>query len=115
MALKNVIKPYHLLTDGDMSADVTSSAVNVTYTDNIGIQLSWTGSSPVGNFYVQGTIDGSTWTALDFGTIPTAGGAAGDHLLNMNNLPYEQIRVFYDRTSGSGTLQAWVMAKTVGG
>jgi hypothetical protein len=114
MALKNIIKPYKLVDAESMGADITSNSVDVKYSDNIGVQLVWTGS-PVGNFYVQGTIDGSTWTALDFGTIPTSGGAAGDHLLNMNNLPYQKIRVFFDRTSGTGSLTAWVMAKTVGG
>ena len=114
MALKNVIKPKHLVIAGSMSGDITSDPVDVLYSDNVGVQLVFTGT-PTGNFYVQGTIDGSTWTALDFGTIPTAAGAAGDHLLNMNNLPYQQIRVFYDRSSGTGTLDVYVMAKTVGG
>lgn len=114
MALKNIIKPYKLMDAVTMAADATSNAVDVKYSDNVGIQLVWTGT-PVGNFYVQGTIDDTTWTALDFGSIPTSGGAAGDHLLNMNNLPYRKIRVFFDRTSGTGALTAWVMAKTVGG
>jgi hypothetical protein len=114
MALKNIIKPYKLVDAVSMGADVTSASVDVKYSDNIGVQLVFTGT-PTGNFYVQGTIDGDTWTALDFGTIPTATGADGDHLLNMNNLPYQKIRIFYDRTSGSGSLTVWVMAKTLGG
>ncbi len=112
MALKNIIKPYHLLVDGDMSSDVTSDSVDVTYSDNVGLQLIFTGT-PTGNFYVQGTIDESNWSNLAFDATPTAAGAADTHLLNMSLIPYKKIRLFYDRTSGSGTLNVYVMAKTI--
>ena len=112
MALKNIIKPYHLIVDESMGADVTSDPVDVTYSDNVGIQLIFTGT-PTGVFYVQGTIDGTNWSNLSFDSTPSASGADDTHLLNMTQIPYRKIRVFYDRTSGTGTLNAHVMAKTI--
>jgi hypothetical protein len=114
MALKNVIKPYHLMTDGDMSGNLTSNTVDVTYSDNVGIQLTWTGAA-VGTFAVEGTVDESNWSSLSFSSTPSASGGGDTHLLNLNNLPYKRIRVKYTRTSSTGTLQVWVMAKTMGG
>jgi hypothetical protein len=110
--LKNIIKPHHLLVDGDMSGDLTSDPVDVTYSDNVGMQLIFSGS-PTGVFYVQGTIDGSNWSNLSFDTTPTAAGSADTHLLNMTQIPYRKVRLFYDRTSGTGTLNVHVMAKTI--
>jgi hypothetical protein len=110
MALKNIIKPYHLMTDGDMSGNLTSNSVDVTYTDNVGIQLNFTGN-PVGTFAVEGTIDESSWSELSFSSTPSAAGSADTHLLNLNQIPYKKIRVTYTRTSGTGTLNVYVMSK----
>lgn len=110
MALKNIIKPYHLMTDGDMSGNLTSDAVDVTYTDNVGFQLSFTGT-PTGTFSCEGTIDETNWSALSFSSTPQAVGSADTHLLNINQIPYKKLRVKYTRTSGTGTLNVYVMSK----
>jgi hypothetical protein len=112
MALKNVLTPYRLVNAESMGADVTSSSFDITYTDNIGIQLIFTGT-PTGNFYVQGTIDESNWSNLSFDATPTAAGAGDTHLLNISLAPYKKLRVFYDRTSGTGSLTVYVMAKSI--
>lgn len=114
MALKNVIKPYHLMTDGSMAGNLTTDPVDVVYSDNVGFQLIFTGT-PTGTFQCQGSIDNVNWTNLEFSTVPSATGAADTHLFNLNNVPYRKLRVGYTRTSGTGTLNVWVMAKTVGG
>lgn len=120
MALKNVMKPYLLVDAASMGADITSDPFDVTYSDNVGIQLVFIGT-PTGVFEVQGSIDYNdtretgNWSALDFGTAPAASGAADVHLLNINNVPYKKLRVFYDRTSGTGSLSVTIMAKTLGG
>jgi hypothetical protein len=116
MALKNIIKPYHLMVDGDMSGNLTSALVDVTYTDNVGIQLNFTGT-PTGVFAVEGSVDyddhlqTGNWSELTFSTTPSAVGAADVHLLNLNQLPYKKIRVTYTESSGSGTLNIYVMSK----
>lgn len=116
MALKNIIKPFHLMTDGNMSGNLTSDLVDVSYTDNIGFQLNFTGT-PTGDFSVEGSIDyddhlqTGNWSELTFSTTPQALGAADTHLLNLNQVPYKKLRVKYTRTSGSGTLNIYVMSK----
>lgn len=116
MALKNIIKPYHLMIDGDMSGNLTSNIVDVTYTDNVGIQLTFTGT-PSGEFAVEGSVDyddhlsTGNWSELTFSTTPQATGSADTHLLNLNQIPYKKIRVTYTRTSGTGTLNIHVMSK----
>lgn len=110
MALKNIIKPFHLMVDGDMSGNLTSDSVDVTYTDNVGFQLSFTGT-PSGEFACEGTIDEVSWSELTFSSTPQATGSADTHLLNVNQIPYKKLRITYTRTSGTGTLNVYVMSK----
>jgi hypothetical protein len=121
MSGKNSTKPYLWLDATSMGADITSEPTDVRYTDNIGIQLIFTGT-PAGLFYVQGSIDplaetdpaSAAWSNLAFSTTPEATGAAGNHLINLNQIPYTKIRLFYDRTSGSGALTAYVVKRAIG-
>lgn len=110
MALKSIIKPYHLMVDGDMSGNLTSDSVDVTYTDNVGFQLTFTGT-PTGTFSCEGTVDEVSWSPLSFSSTPTASGAADTHLFNINQIPYKKLRVKYTRTSSTGTLNVYVMSK----
>lgn len=110
MALKNIIKPHHLMVDGDMSGSLISDAVDVTYTDNVGFQLTFTGT-PTGVFSCQGTIDEVNWSSLTFSTTPTADGGDDVHLLNINQIPYKKLRIRYSPMMGTGTLNIYVMSK----
>lgn len=115
MSRKNVLTPYHWLVDGDMSsATLTSEETEVTYTDNVGISVSWTGNAE-GVFAVEATIDGVNWSELNFGIAPQATGSADTHLLNLNQIPYKAIRLTYIKTTGTGTLNSYIMYKQTGG
>lgn len=96
-------------------SSVTSNTTNVTYGDNIGIAVNWTGTSPVGTLDIQVSNDGTTWLSLDFGAAIAISGNTGNHLLNIKQLPYAQIRAVYTKTSGTGTLFASLTSKQVGG
>ena len=110
---KNVLTPYHVIVAGDMSGDVTQATpTNIQYADNVSVQLNFTGT-PTGTFEIQGSLDQSNWVPLVFSTSPVASGASGQILLDMNQLSFPYIRVFYDRTSGSGTLDAYISWKEV--
>lgn len=93
-----------------MSGNITSSETDVSYLDNIGIQLIFTGT-PTGTFSVEGSNDGATWTALDFGTTIAASGAAGSHLLNINQCPYMKLRTVFTFVSSTGSLDAYISGK----
>ena len=114
MSRKNVLQPRQIITNGDMSANVTSLTTDVSNLDRQMIQLVWTGT-PVGTFAVDVSLDkGVTWSPLDFGTVPAAAGAAGNNTLRIDGPSIQKMRVRYVRTSGTGTLQAYLMASTVG-
>lgn len=123
MSRSSLIKD-HIITDGDMSqASITSPAININFSDNVGLQLIFTGS-PVGTFSAQVSIDhtqdsqgnvivAGNWVDLDFGTTPAASGSADDIYLDMNQLSAPWIRVKYTKTSGTGTLNAYIAYKVL--
>lgn len=126
MGRKSNLKQYHSVTNGSMAANITSPVSSIEFLDNIGAQFNWTGS-PVGYFQVQvsadynqdqngNVINAGNWTPIYFadtriaGTnIPTTLGSPIFVDLNQLSAPY--IRIVYTRTSGSGTLNAYICAK----
>lgn len=115
MSVKSVLQPYQVVTDGDMSDDVTSLETTVNYMDNSGYQVIWTGA-PTGVFSVEVTINGTAWEALTFNPALSApAGSGGSFVIDLNQLPFKQIRFVYTSTSGTGVLNVWTMAKRLGG
>lgn len=119
---KNVLKPQLIISAGDMSGDLTSEVVPIQWLDNVSIQLNFTGT-PTGAFEVQGSLDYSVdplsgtvknpgnWIALTLSPAPVASGSADQILLDLYGLTFPFIRVFYDSTSGSGSLDAYLSGK----
>lgn len=127
MSRKSNLKRYKMVTAGDMStASITSPVTNIEWLDNIGVQLNWTGS-PVGNFQVQVSMDydqdingnvinAGNWVAIllqpaNSVNAPTSLGSP--IYIDLNQLSAPWIRVVYARTSGSGSLNAFITAKVV--
>lgn len=109
--LEKVRTALQFITDGDLSADYTSSTLPIQFLHNIGIELVYTGT-PTGVVYVQATINGTNWDSLTTDPDPISlSGSAGSLKINLTQVPYAKLRIFYDRTSGTGTLNAWWMAK----
>lgn len=100
-----------IITAGDMSGDVTSSTVDLTGYNAAKIELVFTGA-PVGTFAVQERLsESAAWATLDFAATISASGAPDTHILNLNFICTYQIRVVYTRTSGTGSLDAWIKAQ----
>jgi len=104
----------------DISGNCTTEITGVKNSDNIGIQLVWSGTTPSGevfievsNDYVEG-INPGTWEALDFGRNILITGNSGSHLININLVPFAYMRLSYDSASGNGTMVATLVMKTVG-
>ena len=111
---KNVLLPERIANATSMGADITTADTTISYTDVVGYHLTWTGT-PTGVFEVQATVNGTDWQALSLSPTPQATGAAGGTLISLNQIPYNKVRVFYDRTSGTGNLTVWIMTKQLGG
>ena len=114
MSVKGVINPYQVIDSPDMTVSITSRPTVVLGQDNVSYQVSYTGS-PVGEFFVEASNDGINWASLTFVTPITTGGSPNPFLININQIPYAQIRLRYAPDSGSGTLSAVVAAKRLGG
>jgi hypothetical protein len=79
-----------ILTNSDMSSDVTSSSQFIGYTSGYSIHSIWT-SSPVGTLYIQASNNDSDWITVD--SVATDG-AASSRLVNVTNAQYNYVRVF---------------------
>lgn len=118
---KNALLPYHLVVAQSMAGDVTSDPTNIQYTDNCCIQANFTGT-PTGVFAVQGSVDHAeyalthevlvtgNWVTITTGS---ASGSAGLVLFDLNQLSFPWVRLIYTRTSGTGTLDAYIGSKAV--
>lgn len=123
MARKNIILPYKIFDGVDLATDQTSLPTDVSYLDNIGIIVEWSGTSPVGELFVECANppehlkDPSdwTWVPLDFGRSIGISDDSGNHDINMTQLPYSKLRMQFKRTSGAGQMTATLVAKQVGG
>lgn len=107
-----------------MAGDITSAVTNIQHMDNIGIQLNFTGSAPVGTFTVEVSIDyeqddqgnvitAGNWISVTLDPIPAAAGAADNIYIDLNQLSAPWIRVKYDRDSGTGTLNGYITGKMI--
>lgn len=118
MSQKNVIKPFKMLNAVDMSADQTSSVLtDITFQDNIGFQVVWSGATGLGEIFIDVSNDDKkipdNWTALDFGAQVTISGASGSHLININQCPFAKMRVRFVRSTATGTLTVTITGKAV--
>lgn len=124
MPQKNVLKPYHAIVAGNMSGNITSPVTCIQYLDNCLIQLNFTGT-PTGTFSVQVSADyarddqgnvtnAGNWVPLTLSPSPSAAGAANQIIIDMNEMPAPYLRVVYTFTSGTGTLDMYITAKSVG-
>jgi hypothetical protein len=101
--------PKKIITDGDMSSDVTSQVMHLRIFDNIGLQVGWSGS-PVGTFTVEASNNDTDYAELVMDAMTTAN-SPNPFLISINQFPYRTLRLKYTATSGSGTLNAWGSAK----
>ena len=132
MSTRTNLRPNPVITNGNMSGNITS-AVTILQSITLGSYgLSWSGTSPVGTIKLQASDDYSvfpnglvdnagTWTDLPLsvsvndGTIATAfsapvSGNTGTGYIEWSTGAYA-LRLLFTSTSGSGSLQAIFQGK----
>lgn len=123
---KQVFKPYKVISNGDMSqSSLTSSYTNIQGLDNVGYQVVFTGA-PTGTFSVQISMDyqpgtspnaepvnAGNWVSLPLSPAIIASGSGDVAYIDLNQMSAPWIRLVYTRTSGSGTLNAFIVAKAI--
>ncbi len=120
MSSRRPITPHPVITNGNMSADITSAVSIIQSTSMISYDVSWTGTAPVGVMAVQvsnsysqnadGTVkNAGNWTDLVLSSTPTVSGSPGNGFID--ECAAYAIRIQYRRTSGTGTMQVIVSGK----
>jgi hypothetical protein len=103
----SIYAPIKIVTNGSMTGNITSTAVDLVRTQQYSIQAVWSGS-PVGTIQLNVSNDiGSCANASNWVTytssLQTVNGA-GNFLWNVAYANYNCVEVVYTFTSGSGTL-----------
>jgi hypothetical protein len=114
MGSKRIVDFDSLLVDQSMGATFQSPSTNILYTDRVGYQISFTTSDAIGTFSVEVSNDESVWVALTLSTPITAASANDDAFIDVETAA-KFVRLVYTRSSGTGTLQAHMTAKSISG
>lgn len=102
--------PEHLVVDEAMSSDITSQSLQLKQHWGACVSCVVTaGSSPSGTLYVQASVDNVNYANMT--GMSQAVSADGTFIFDIVNTNAQYIRVFYDRTSGSGVLNVKTYAK----
>lgn len=131
MSTRPELRPYQVITDGSMADDITSIVTVVQKISIVSYTISWSGTSPVGTLAIQvsndyklrpdGTVaDTGNWSSIPFNgsvaatpalTLAVSGNTGTANLASLHSCSAYAVRLFYDRSSGTGTLQAYVCGK----
>ncbi len=122
MSSRTQLNPYSVITDGDMSASITSDVTLVQKISMISYSISWAGTAPIGVITVQASNDYSvnpdgsvrnagTWNTLTLSGTAAVSGGTGNGFIDIDSLAAYAVRLVYTRASGTGTLQAIVAGK----
>lgn len=91
-----------------------SPASNVLYQHNIGLDVTFTGTM-TGTLSVECCNDGVNFKALTFNpTLSQPAGSSLGYLIDLNQVPFQYLRVTYVNSSGSGTLTSILTSKDLG-
>ena len=102
-----------------IGANATGDESAVTGVDSLLYSVEWTGTSPVGELFIEflkapkeKTASGlDDWEAVDFGSQILISGNSGNHTINFTELPFTRVRPRYVRTSGVGSITITVLGK----
>ena len=111
--MKSNLEPYRLVNAQSMAADITSAAFESIAYFGLAVQYKVSsGSSPSGSLIIQMSNDKANWVNVPTDAVKavnpfTVTANVDGFWLYQDIIPYKWVRVFYDRTSGSGTLDVW--------
>ena len=114
MSVKRTFEHLTLFVDESMGATTTSASSNILHLDRVSYNLSWVTSDAVGTFSIEGSNDDSTWVTITLDTDITAASANDSALIDVETAA-KYVRLKYTRSSGTGTLQAKLVGKSISG
>lgn len=112
MSSYRYIGPVTLLNAGAMAtATLTSTAIQIPTIPMACLYISWTGTSPVGTFSIQGSADNTNFVDMGLNVAAVATDT-GTRFIDIGPTAAAYIRVVYTKTSGTGSLTVIGAAKT---
>ena len=131
MGLKAITEVQQIFTNAVMSGTTSTSSIisNIKYKDSVAVQYNWIGN-PTGTFTIQGSLDynpglpqtqglsggpaNGSWNAITLTPSPATSSGSATYLVNMNQLAFPYIQTIYTNSTGSGVLNAYIFAKSLG-
>ncbi|RLD04568.1 MAG: hypothetical protein DRI65_10435 [Chloroflexota bacterium] len=85
------------------SSQVLGDVLDIIAYDEYSFQIYWSGT-PVGDFTIEQSLDGTNWETLTGSTL-AAGGAAGSHIFEVSSARQMRfVRLYYTRTGSTGVV-----------
>jgi hypothetical protein len=129
MASRPILTPFTVIggdsdIDGSMAANITSSPTIMQNLSMVSYDISWSGTSPIGEISVEVSntysqnVNGSvrnpgTWSALPMNASTAVTGNTGSGFIDIDANAGYAIRLVYTRISGTGTMLATVNGKVM--
>jgi hypothetical protein len=122
MSSRPQFSPYSVITDGDLSSNITSKVTIIQKLSLVSYTIIWSGTSPVGTITVQasndykqnpdGSVDNpGTWSDLPLSAPTDITGNTGVGFVDIDSHAGYALRLTYTAGSGTGTLQATIAGK----
>lgn len=117
---------HQIATNQSLSSDFTTSPTVIRYLDNCSYQILITTTDSIGTFSIQGSNNyqenlgavssNGNWVDLTLGGgTPFVNAADDDIMIDLNQLPFNAIRIAYTSgTAGTGTCNIYLACKAVG-
>ena len=122
MSSRPQFSPFSVITNGDMSGNITSKVTIIQKLSLASYSIVWAGASPVGNIVVEVSndfsenVDGSvknpgTWNALPLDVATPVSGNIGNGFVDIDAQAGYALRIRYAFTSGIGSMNVVVAGK----
>lgn len=103
------MKEIALVSAADAASDITSVPATLGDLGNFSIHADFSSATLNGTLSLQCSNDNSDWVEVTGSSQAVASGAS--HVWNISNANYLYVRVFWDATSGTGTLTCRMIIK----
>lgn len=105
MGRKNIIYNHRSIVEGDMSlVEVVGDSTNCAQHDTLTYTALWTGGALTnGKIVIEASLDGETWTELDFADTIQVDGAADYLRAIINEIGFSYVRPKYVRINPAAT------------
>lgn len=103
------MKQTFLVRDESAGADVTSVDYDLGDMTQYSISVTFSGADLAGTLTLEASVDKTQWKTITNSdqAVTTATG----HIWNVTNAAYRYVRVFWEYTSGTGNITAFMIVK----